>query len=99
MIYRLGDLDLSLGPFGGVFDGLSEAKQASIFAAIERMWLRRREEFLAEWVRAYPGTRPWAWWAFEEAEAEWPLLDDQPSVLRALGALSAEEEQAAVARN
>src|SRR5215475_12047883 len=28
-------------------------------------WQTHREALLSWWVDHYPGTRPWAWWAFE----------------------------------
>lgn len=31
-------------------------------------WQRLRGQILADWIREHPGTRPWAWWAFEASE-------------------------------
>jgi hypothetical protein len=31
----------------------------------EDIWARYKDAILAEWVRTYPGTRPWCWWKFD----------------------------------
>jgi hypothetical protein len=33
--------------------------------ALERLWRVHRAELLAEHIAKRPGTRPWAWWAFD----------------------------------
>lgn len=33
-------------------------------------WVALRENILADWILARPGTRPWAWWAFEAPTAQ-----------------------------
>jgi len=34
-------------------------------AELQRLWVAHREELLAEWILAQPGTRPWAWWRWD----------------------------------
>ena len=45
-----------------------------------RVWALHREELLADWTSNRPGTRPWAWWAFEATEPRKILaIKRQPS--------------------
>jgi hypothetical protein len=37
-------------------------------AAAREAWSIMRDELMAEWISAKPGTRPWAWWAYEATE-------------------------------
>jgi hypothetical protein len=32
----------------------------------ERLWMRHREEILADFAEKFPGEKPRAWWKFEE---------------------------------
>jgi hypothetical protein len=34
-------------------------------AAAREAWELMREKLMADWIREQPGTRPWAWWAFD----------------------------------
>ena len=41
---------------------------------LQQAWKRRRDELLPAFIAENPGTRPWAWWAFDaESRCEWPL--------------------------
>lgn len=44
---------------------LEAAYQAGDMESIRRAWLECRSQLLPEWIRANPGTRPWAWWQFD----------------------------------
>ena len=35
-------------------------------AEIRRAWEQHREYLLAQWISQHPGTRPWAWWRFDD---------------------------------
>jgi len=37
-------------------------------ASLRELWIAVRREVLDEWIREYPGTRPWAWWRFDMPE-------------------------------
>lgn len=50
--------------YGHDFFGLGYRNDDELLAA----WDGNREEYLAAWVDARPGTRPWAWWRFEAPE-------------------------------
>ena len=42
------------------------------------VWKKVREEVLSQWVKDYPGSRPWAWWRFDSPRMA--LLKDRPFV-------------------
>ena len=50
------------------FSFFGEGYPESDPAAMKRMradWQRHRDELLPEWIALHPGSRPWAWWAFD----------------------------------
>lgn len=63
---RSGELDarskekLTTGHDWWVLDGPDRTE-----AELREIWLNHRDDLLREWIAAKPGTRPWAWWAFD----------------------------------
>ena len=37
-------------------------------AAMREAWSELRDDILADWIAERPGSRPWAWWAFDATE-------------------------------
>ncbi len=60
-------------------------------------WEELRDELIEEHIREFPGTRPWAWWAYDRG-IEQPLqLQDKPgetAYLNAHGLLTDQEQRA-----
>ena len=60
---------------------------AHVHAAMRQVWLELRDELLAAWIAERPGTRPYAWWLFDEPR--W-RPEDRPERYRDLGAWAAQ---------
>ena len=44
---------------------------------IRQAWEEHRPALLTEWIRQYPGTRPWAWWKFDSPKEPVPGWDHE----------------------
>lgn len=56
-------------------------------AELQRAWNQARDKLLPEFIDKFPGTRPWAWWKFDQpgptwSEMQWPLHVDSNVVSR-----------------
>jgi hypothetical protein len=49
-------------------DGYFEAAYFAGAAEVREAWADHGAAILADWIRARPGTRPWAWWRFGAPE-------------------------------
>lgn len=45
--------------------GFTSAAGIEDIAGLKAYWQHNRERLLADWIRAKPGTRPWAWWKLD----------------------------------
>jgi hypothetical protein len=74
-----GDPEAEADPFETWLISSLALESSRVLAA--RVWGAHREQLLRWWIRARPGTRPWAWWALEappadgEAHRAWPQCD------------------------
>ena len=50
------------GGFGALHKGLGD------IPAMQKAWEELKHELLPDWIRQYPGTRPYAWWKFDAKE-------------------------------
>ena len=70
MRVRIDEIMLALGPAEHLRDA-SPVRERALMGAIGNVWARRRAAYMAEWLRSHPGSRPWAWWRFDQQE-DWP---------------------------
>ena len=52
------------------------------------LWEIYRDEIMERWTEKYPGTRPWAWWAFDA-----PKRESDAAWLKRKGFLTSKEEK------
>jgi hypothetical protein len=55
------------------------------------LWAQARGELLPQWIREFPGTRPPAWWLFDDHEDDRHEDESETEYLSRLGEIGADE--------
>ncbi|HWL93850.1 MAG TPA: hypothetical protein VNT79_09970, partial [Phycisphaerae bacterium] len=53
---------------GDYFNEFGPLDAPETYAAKREAWECLRDELLPKWIEENPGSRPWAWWAFDAPE-------------------------------
>ncbi|MBU5635492.1 hypothetical protein KOM00_01965 [Geomonas sp. Red69] len=64
---------------------------------VRQLWLDNKDQVVAWWIKAFPGTRPSMWWRFEAAERP-ENGESEVEHLKRQGLLTKREQQAIKAK-